>query len=87
MYIKTAKNISKKRESDRLLTFILWRKINMGMTKNRLGIMQLACLRVDGLEPSQDMLEMIEKEIKGKMRTDEIRANLIKNYKKTGKAV
>lgn len=57
------------------------------MTKKQAWDYATGMLRVDGLEPSRDMLEMIEKEIKGEMTTDEIRAILIEKYKKRKSSV
>lgn len=42
-------------------------------------------LKVDGLEPSEDMLEMIGKEKRGELTTEEIRAILVGKYKKNKK--
>lgn len=56
----------------------------MAMTKEQAWDYAIGMLHVDDLEPSQDMLEMIKKEIKGEMTTDEIRTILLEKYKKTG---
>lgn len=41
-------------------------------------------LKVDGLTPSEEMLEMIEKEKRGEMTTDEILQRLKEKYGATG---
>lgn len=53
------------------------------MTNEQAWDYAIGILKVDGLEPSQEMLEMIEKEKRGEMTTDEIRVALLKKYKKT----
>ena len=58
----------------------------MAVTKEQAWGYAIGMLQVDGLKPSKDMLEMIEKEKKGEITTEEIRASLIKKYKK-GNAV
>ena len=54
----------------------------MAMTKEQAWDYAIGMLQVDGLKPSEDMLEMIEKEKKGEITTEEIRVTLIKKYKK-----
>lgn len=41
----------------------------------------LGMIKVDGLEPSKEFLELVEKEKAGKMTTDDIRKVLDKKYK------
>lgn len=41
----------------------------------------LGMIKVDGLTPSDEMLEMIEMEKRGEITTDEIRERLDKKYK------
>lgn len=44
----------------------------------------LGIIKVDGLQPSQEYLELIEKEKKGEITTDDIRKVLDKKYKAKG---
>ena len=41
----------------------------------------LGLIKVDGLEPSAEFLEMVEKEKEGKMTTEDIRRILDQKYK------
>lgn len=41
----------------------------------------LGMIKVDGLEPSQEFLQLIEKEKAGKMTTDDMRKVLDQKYK------
>lgn len=41
----------------------------------------LGMIKVDGLTPSEEMLEMIEMEKRGEITTDEIRERLDRKYK------
>lgn len=58
----------------------------MGMTKEQAWDFAIGMLKVDGLEPSEDMMEMIEKEKRGEMTTDEILARLHEKYTELGKS-
>lgn len=57
----------------------------MAMTKEQAWDYAIGMLQVDGLKPSEDMLEMIEKEKRGEITTEEIRTSLIMKYKKNKK--
>lgn len=57
----------------------------MAMTKDQAWDYAVGMLKVDGLEPSEDMLEMIEREKRGELTTEEIRAILVGKYKKNKK--
>ena len=41
----------------------------------------LGLIKVDGLEPSAEFLELVEKEKEGKMTTEDIRSILVLKYK------
>jgi len=41
----------------------------------------LGLIKIDGLTPTDEFLEMVEKEIRGEMTLDEIEASLNKKYK------
>lgn len=43
----------------------------------------IGMLKVDGMEPTPEMMEMIEKEKRGEITKEEIREALDKRYKKT----
>lgn len=43
----------------------------------------IGMLKVDGMEPTPEMMEMIEKEKRGEITKGEIREALDKRYKKT----
>lgn len=51
------------------------------MNKEKAWNYALGIIKVDGLEPSPDFLELVEKEIKGEITTDDIRRVLDQKYK------
>ena len=56
------------------------------MTKEQAWDYALGMLKVDGLEPSEEMMEMIEKEKRGEMTEDEILTRLREKYTELGKS-
>lgn len=54
------------------------------MNNNKAWEYALGMIKVDGLEPSKEYLELVEKEKKGEMTTEEIRKVLDKKYKAIG---
>ena len=56
------------------------------MTKQQAWDYALGMLKVDGLEPSKEMMEMIEKEKRGEMTEDEILTRLREKYTELGKS-
>ncbi|MDR1088292.1 MAG: antitoxin VbhA family protein [Coriobacteriales bacterium] len=47
----------------------------------------LGLIKIDGLEPTQEFLEMVEKEKRGDMTLDEIEQELGRRYRMKGDAV
>lgn len=54
------------------------------MDNNKAWEYALGMIKVDGLEPSKEYLELVEKEKKGEITTKEIRKVLDKKYKAIG---
>lgn len=54
------------------------------MDNNKAWEYALGMIKVDGLEPSKEYLELIEKEKRGEITTDDIRKVLDKKYKAKG---
>lgn len=52
----------------------------MAMTKEEAWDYAIGMLKVDGLKPSEDMKEMIEKEKRGEMTTEDILKRLHEKY-------
>ena len=51
------------------------------MDNNRAWEYALGMIKIDGLNPSKEYLELVEKEKKGEMTTDDIRKVLDKKYR------
>ncbi len=51
------------------------------MDKTKAWDYALGLIKVDGLEPSKDFLELVEKEKKGEITTDDMRKYLNEKYK------
>ena len=51
------------------------------MDNNKAWEYALGMIKVDGLEPSEEYLELVEKEKKGEITTDDIRKVLDKKYR------
>lgn len=52
----------------------------MAMTKEEAWDYAIGMLKVDGLEPSEDMLEMIEREKRGEMTEEDLLKRLHEKY-------
>lgn len=52
----------------------------MAMMKEEAWDYAIGMLKVDGLKPSEDMMEMIEKEKRGEMTTEDILKRLHEKY-------
>ena len=58
----------------------------MAMTNEKAWDYAIGVVQIDGIKPSDDFLELVEKEKKGEMTGDDIRRILYKKYKvKEGK--
>ena len=53
----------------------------ISMDNNKAWEYALGMIKVDGLQPSKEYLELIEKEKKGEITTDDIRKVLDKKYR------
>lgn len=51
------------------------------MTKREAWDYAIGIVQVDGIKPSDDFMELVEKEKRGEITTDDIRRILIKKYK------
>ena len=47
----------------------------------------IGIVQIEGIKPSQDFLELAEKEKRGELTNDDIRRVLVKKYTVTGEAV
>lgn len=54
------------------------------MTKTKAWNFALGMIKVDGLEPSKDFLNLVEKEIKGEITTADMKKILDKRYQIKG---
>ena len=54
------------------------------MEKSKAWDFALGLTKVDGLEPSEDFLKLVEKEKKGEITTEDILSFLNEKYKKLG---
>ncbi len=54
------------------------------MTKTKAWNVALGMIKVDGLRPSKESLDLVEKEIKGEITTEDMKAILDKKYKLKG---
>lgn len=54
------------------------------MEKSKAWDFALGLIKVDGLEPTKDFLELVEKEKKGEITTEDIKNYLDRKYKKLG---
>ena len=57
----------------------------MGTSKETAWNFALGLIKVDGLTPSDEMLEMVEMEKRGEITTDEMIQRLHEKYKKLSK--
>lgn len=53
----------------------------MAMTNEKAWDYAIGVVQIDGIKPSDDFLELVEKEKKGEMTGDDIRRVLYKKYK------
>lgn len=53
----------------------------ISMDNNKAWEYALGMIKVDGLEPSKEYLELVEREKKGEITTDDIRKVLDKKYR------
>ena len=54
------------------------------MEKSKAWDFALGLIKVDGLEPSEEFLKLVEKEKKGEITTEDIKNYLDRKYKKLG---
>ncbi len=54
------------------------------MEKSKAWDFALGLIKVDGLKPSEEFLELVEKEKKGEITTEDILSFLNEKYKKLG---
>ncbi len=54
------------------------------MEKSKAWDFALGLIKVDGLEPSEEFLKLVEKEKKGEITTEDILSFLNEKYKKLG---
>ena len=54
------------------------------MEKSKAWDFALGLTKVDGLEPSEEFLKLVEKEKKGEITTEDIKNYLDRKYKKLG---
>lgn len=55
------------------------------MTKSEAWDYAIGMMQVDGAKPSEEFLELVEKEINGEITTDEMRKYFLKKYDKSGR--
>jgi hypothetical protein len=55
------------------------------MDKSKAWNVALGMIKVDGLTPSKEFLDLVEKEIKGEITTEDMKEILDKKYKLKGK--